>query len=637
MTNEAATNDRRIAHARLDWSEGAPHSTVFGDIYFSGDGAAETAHVFLEGNDLPRRFDQASRFSIGELGFGSGLNFLMAWELWRRTPKPERARLHFFSVEAFPLRPEDMALAHIAWPDLKALSARLRALSPPATAGTHSLPIAPDVTLTLAYGDAQTALARAEGGVDAWFFDGFSPAKNPEMWRAGLFAEAARLSNPGATFATFTVAGDVRRAIAAARFAAEKRPGYGRKKEMLAGRIDAPVKRSPRAPWFANANPQRLAPGARVAIIGGGVAGASLAYAARRGGLDPVIIEADAPAAGASGNPAGLIMPRLDLGDTPAARFFLLAYIHAVRLLSDLDQAGIFSSCGVLLGAEKAEQKERLARIAAAGLLPEDWLRQTEDVLLLPQAGVVDPAAFVRALIAETPVVKARARRIEEYGQTIETDTGRLGGFDATVLANGFGATLFAQARGLPLSRVAGQIDWFPDTAPPQRGLAFGPYAAPAPAGGLVIGATYDRLEGGDTPAPSTVATLANINAVRSFAPDIANRLDPARSRPRAGARCQTPDRLPVAGPLPDLGFYSGAYDGLRTGAIRDYSTGEMARGVYALTGLGSRGLVTAPLAAEMLVAEMTGQPSPVGHEIAQCLHPARFFIRDLKRAERRK
>ncbi len=408
MTNEAATNDRRIAHARVDWDEGAPHSTVFGDIYFSGDGPAETAHVFLEGTDMPRRFEQAERFSIGELGFGSGLNFLMAWELWRRTPKPERARLHFFSVEAFPLRPEDMARAHAAWPRLKALSARLRALSPPAAAGTHSLPIAPDVTLTLAYGDAQAALARAEGVVDAWFFDGFSPAKTPEMWRAGLFAEAARLSNPGATFATFTVAGDVRRAIAAAGFAAEKRPGYGRKKEMLAGRIDAPVKRSPRAPWFMNANPQRLARGARVAIIGGGVAGASLAYAARRGGLDPVIIEADAPAAGASGNPAGLIMPRLDLGDTPAARFFLLAYVHAVRLLSDLDQPGIFSSCGVLLGAEKVEQQERLARVAAAGLLPEDWLRQAEDVLLLPQAGVVDPAAFVRALIAATPVIKAR-------------------------------------------------------------------------------------------------------------------------------------------------------------------------------------------------------------------------------------
>ncbi len=637
MTEKAADNDRRLAHARLDWSEGAPLSAAFGDIYFSGDGPAETAHVFLAGNNLENRLARAERFAIGELGFGSGLNFLMAWDLWRQTPKSVSARLTYFSVEAFPLHPEDMARAHGAWPRLAALSARLKALAPPPAEGAHCLSIAPDVTLILAYGEARAALARAEGGVDAWFFDGFSPAKNPAMWRADLFAEAARLSNTGATFATFTVAGDVRRAIAATGFEVEKRPGYGRKKEMLAGRIAAPAGRSPRAPWFTNAAPRHLAPDARVAIVGGGIAGASLAHAARRAGLEPVIVEAAAPAAGASGNPAGLIMPRLDLGAAPAARFFLLAYLHAVRLLIDLDRPDIFSPCGVLLGAEKEEQKERLARIAAAGLLPEDWLRHANGALLLPQAGVVDPAAFARALIADTPVVRARARRIEEGGQAIETDAGRLDGFDAAILANAFGATLFAQARCLPLSRIAGQIDWFPDAAPPPHALAYGPYAAPAPSGGLVIGATYDRLGARETPVVSAAATRANIEAVRAFAPDIAERLDPAGSRPRASARCQTPDRLPVAGPLPDLGFYGGAYDDLRTGAVQAYPPGEMARGVYALTGLGSRGLVTAPLAAEMLIAEMTGQPSPVDHEIAQALHPARFFIRDLKRAGRRK
>ncbi|MEQ8935995.1 MAG: bifunctional tRNA (5-methylaminomethyl-2-thiouridine)(34)-methyltransferase MnmD/FAD-dependent 5-carboxymethylaminomethyl-2-thiouridine(34) oxidoreductase MnmC [Amphiplicatus sp.] len=637
MTEKAANHDRRIANARLNWSEGAPLSAVFGDIYFSGDGAAEAAHVFLVGNDLWHRFAQSPRFAIGEFGFGSGLNFLMAWDLWRRTPKPEGARLHFFSIEAFPLHLEDMARAHAAWPHLAALSARMRALLPPAVAGTHALPVAPDVTLSLAYGDAQTVLARAEGGVDAWFFDGFSPAKNPGMWREDLFAEAARLSKPGATFATFTVAGDVRRAVAAAGFAVEKRPGYGRKKEMLAGSINAPLKRSPRAPWFANAYPQRLTLGARIAIIGGGIAGASLAYAARRAGLQPVIIEADAPAAGASGNPAGLIMPRLDLGDTPAARFFLLAYLHTIRLLTDLERPDVFSPCGVLFGAEEAERKDKLARIADAHLLPEDWLQHAESFLLLPQAGVADPTALVRALIKDTHVINAQARRIANNARAVDTNIGLIDGFDAVVLANAFAAMRFAEARCLPLSRVAGQIDWFPDAEPPPHALAYGPYATPAPAGGLVIGATYDRLPDGDTPAPSAAATRANIDAVYAFAPDIANRLDPARSRPRASVRCQTPDRLPVAGPLPDLGFYGGAYDGLRTGAIRDYPMGEMARGVYALTGLGSRGLVSAPLTAEMLIAEMTGQPSPVDYEIAQCLHPARFFIRDLKRAERRK
>lgn len=633
--SDAGKHKRLADYARLDWNEGAPHSAAFGDIYFSEDGPSETAHVFLAGNDLANRFISASRFAIGEFGFGSGLNFLMAWDLWRRTQKSAGARLHFFSVEAFPLHPDDMARAHAAWPRLAGLSARLRALLPPPVAGPHALPVAPDVTLTLVYDEAEEALAGAEGGVDAWFFDGFSPAKNPEMWRASLFEHAARLSNSGATFATFTVAGDVRRALAAAGFSMEKRPGYGRKKEMLAGRIGDPPRRSERAPWFANARPRRLAPGARIAIVGGGIAGASLAAAARRAGLDAVIVEREALAAGASGNPAGLIMPRLDLGDGPGARFFLLSYVHAVRLLSDIGSPEIFSPCGVMLCALKPEQKERLQRIAAAGLLPADWLQTESDGLYLPQAGVVDPTAYVRALVADTPVVNANALRIR-HGETLAVETGArtLDGFSAVILANGADASRFVEARGLPLSRIAGQIDWFPDANPPDRALAYGPYAAPAPGGGVAIGATYDSLEAGESATLSFDATQSNIDAVRAYAPGLAAALDPARSRPRASERCQTPDRAPVVGPLPDLGFYGAAYDGLRTGAAGDYPGGEMIPGLYALTGLGSRGLVTAPLAAEILVSEIAGAPSPVSHEIAEALHPARFFIRDLKRGQ---
>lgn len=644
MTGETDRSGARLSHARLDWDENTPRSALYGDIYFSGDGEAETEHVFLNGNDLPARFAAAQRFSIGELGFGAGLNFLKTWALWRRTAKPAGARLHFFSVEGFPLSPEDMARAHAAWPGLDGLSARLRELLPPPAPGLHPLELDEEVSLTLGLGEAGAILRASEGGVDAWFFDGFSPAKNPEMWRPELFAEAARLSNPGASFATFTVAGAVRRALEAAGFAHEKRKGFGAKREMLAGRLgDRPDAPSMRASWFARARPQRLSPGAAVGIIGAGIAGASLAHAARRAGLRPTLIDAGGLANMASGALAGLVTPRLDLGGGAAARFFTAAYFHTIRLLNELnspaelnpDRALLFNPSGVLLGAADEKEKHRQRKILDSGLLPCGWIEANEDGLFFPQAGVVDPAAYAAALAAGAERIRTPAARIEfgEDGPRIILEDKSSRDFDAIVIANGVDALTFLEARTLPLAAIAGQTDWFAAAPAPPHALVYGAYAAPAPRGGLVIGATYEKTVPGAAAEASLAATRANIERAAAFAPEFVASLDPAASQPRAGLRCQTPDRLPVAGPLPDLSFYGGAYDDLRLGVRRDYPPGEMLPGAYILSGLGSRGLVTAPLAAAMIVAEMTGEPAPVDHEIAEALHPARFFIRDLKRA----
>jgi tRNA 5-methylaminomethyl-2-thiouridine biosynthesis bifunctional protein len=660
MTDEARNKKARVEYARLDWDAGAPRSVFFDDIYFSGDGADEAEHVFLRGNNLAARFASARLFAVGELGFGTGLNFLKTWELWDQTLKPAGARLRYFSVEKFPMSAEDLARAHRAWPALDARAARLRALLPPPVDGYHQLNIAPDISLILAFGEAEDMLARAEACIDAWFFDGFSPAKSPDMWSTEIFAEAARLSRPGATFATFTVAGSVRRALAAAGFTVEKRPGFGRKKEMLAGDIEAPPARSKRAPWFQNARPRPLEPGARIAIIGGGIAGASLAHEAARAGLVPTIIESQGLAAGASGNPAGLVMPRLDLGETPAARFFLSAYLHTVRLLTDLAAAhpgesrdpelthdwipasagmigdrSVFNQCGVILGAGDDKERERQKKLLAEAPLPEGWMEARAQGLFFPQAGVVDPAKFVTALAGGAERVMARATKLvhDNGGVAIEFDNGSRRGFDAVVLANGVAALDFVEARALPLSAVAGQVDWFEGASAPPHAIAFGPYAATAPKGGLIIGATYEKVAPRETPTPSRAATETNIEAVRPLAPEIAVSLDPNDARSRASLRCQTPDRLPLAGTLPDLGFYGAAYDDLRLGVKKDYPPGEMTLGAYILSGLGSRGLVTAPLTAAMIIAEMTSAPAPLDYKIAEALHPARFFIRDLKRA----
>ena len=635
--------DDRINNANLDWGatdtdQPAPRSIFFDDIYFSGDGLAETSHVFLHGSGLPDRFQNTHRFSIGELGFGAGLNFLAAWDSWRQAPKPDGARLDFFSVEAFPLTLPDLVRAHAAWPSLSTLSQQLIDVLPPPHPGFHHIEIDTGVTLTLYFGDVLDGLSNAEGAIDAWFLDGFSPAKNPDMWREEVMRELARLSRDGASVATFTVAGAVRRALNAAGFEVEKRPGHGRKREMLAGQLSArPSPSSTRKPWFVSDDPTRLTPGARVGVIGAGIAGASLAYALAREGFAPVVYEADAPASGASGNPAGLVMPRLDVGDMPDGRFHANAYLYTVQLLNRLQEhttENLFNPCGIVKHALKDEEKKRHKKLLARQPLPEDWLITCDAGLSFPQGGVVHPPSFVNALLGQTSIRSTAVNRLhkENGAWRVDSADGASDTFDAVVIANGLGALQFQQARSLPLSGAAGQVDWFPNASPPESAHVFGPYAAPAPDGGVLIGATYAPIAIGDEPAFTAEATQSNINAIAALMPELARTLDPTKSRPRASIRCFTPDRMPVAGPIPDWGFYGSAYDGIRHGRLEDYPPGKMQPGLFILSSLGSRGLVTAPLAAAMIAREMAGAPSPVATAVAEALHPARFFIRDLKR-----
>ncbi len=629
---------KRIDYAELDWgapnqTDGAPRSFLFDDVYFSGDGAAESRHVFLAGNDLPARFSGARHFTIGELGFGTGLNFLTAWSAWSTTKKPAGARLHFLSVEKSPFRIDDLEKAHAAWPDLAANASRLREAMPPAFSGTHQMDFGDGVSLTLLYGDALPLLQNAEASIDAWFLDGFSPAKNPEMWRPELMTQLAQLSSPGATFATFTVAGAVRRALEGAGFEPEKQTGYGRKREMLAGCLaDAPTQHSTRAPWFDTRPAVPLDRSTRITIIGAGIAGASLAHALRGAGYSPAIYEADGPASGASGNAAGLIMPRLDVGDTPAGRFHAAAYMHSIRLLSEMPK-GVFNACGVERLATSEKEQARQARLLENDAMPAGWMTKTDNGVLYSQGGVVNPARLVATLIADTPIVNARVITIEktQTGWRLKTTKG-IRETDLLIIANAHDAKWFVQMRGLPLSGSAGQIDWFPEAQTPETAFAFGPYAAPAPGGGLVIGATYAPVSIGTIPRFSPEATESNVAAVAKMLPGLAASLDPNASQARVAIRCTTPDRLPIAGPVPDWGFYAGAYDGLRTGRKSEYPRASVLPGLFALTGLGSRGLVTAPLCAALIAAEVSGGPAPVEADVAEALHPARFYIRDLKR-----
>ncbi|WHZ12143.1 MAG: tRNA (5-methylaminomethyl-2-thiouridylate)-methyltransferase [Burkholderiaceae bacterium] len=229
-------NALQPAHLLLA-ADGVPRSAIHGDVYHSADGGpGQAAHVFLAGNDLPGRWHGRERFVVLEIGFGLGLNFLTTWRAWRNDTNAPR-RLDYIAVEKHPPATADLTAVHAQWPALGALSKALRAQWPPPVAGFHRLPFNDDaVALTLLLGDAREYLPQIDTEADAIYLDGFAPDRNPELWSSELCAQLARLARPGATLATWSVAGDVRRRLAAAGFVLEKRPGFGRKREMLHGR-----------------------------------------------------------------------------------------------------------------------------------------------------------------------------------------------------------------------------------------------------------------------------------------------------------------------------------------------------------------------------------------------------------------
>lgn len=212
-----------------------PYSRAFDDhFYCRSDGRLECGHVFLAGNDLPQRWQHAAAFRIAELGFGTGLNLCETWRQWKNTA-PAGASLHFTSFERFPMAGADIDRALSHWPDIDRERAILTAKWPDGAAGRVEIALEPNVRLTVVCGAALEGLGGEETPFDAWYLDGFAPARNPDMWSAELMAETFRLTVPGGRFATYAAAGFVRRNLAAAGFVVERRPGFAGKREMLCG------------------------------------------------------------------------------------------------------------------------------------------------------------------------------------------------------------------------------------------------------------------------------------------------------------------------------------------------------------------------------------------------------------------
>lgn len=698
-----------IGAAELDWNDaGEPRSRRFNDRYFSAqDGLAESRHVFLEHNALQQRWrnlpaDQHGVFTITETGFGTGLNFVASWQLWQRCAPPHWS-LIYRSIERYPLSREDILRALARWPELDAEAQRLAAAYPPTIEGLHCLSFDKAVQLQLYFMDIDEALDEMQAcpaalgetvnqdGLcsDAWYLDGFTPARNPAMWSDSLFRSMRRLSTGGSSFATFSAAGQVRRGLQANGFEVHKTRGYGSKRDMLYGKLqlqqapgiatapadsipqtprnegrpaDQPIDARERTLWYLNPPGFAALEERRAIVIGAGLAGCHSACSlARRGWQVDLIERHPRVAAEASGNPLGVLYTRLSLRPGALNRFNLSTYLHALGFYRPLLQQELIKGelCGVLqLGFDQQETDAQQALAASFADQPElcrllnrDQAADVSGVplssggLFFPQAGWIDPASLCRYLASQPGITLMP----EQQALTLRSTQGRWQVLDSAgqvissaavvIIANASDSLSLLPEQQLPLKRIRGQISLF--NSPPEQAhalrtvLCHDGYIGSPTVGRYCIGATFD-LHSTD-PAVTPADHQDNLDRLARHCPDLhallgspgLEELDGGRT----AFRCIAPDYLPLLGPLPDRAAFIDTYQALAKNARLSISTpGPYQRGLYLNLGHGSRGLTSTPLAGEYLAALINGEPPPLPRSLQLHVNPARFLIRDIRR-----
>ncbi|EJM72743.1 bifunctional tRNA (5-methylaminomethyl-2-thiouridine)(34)-methyltransferase MnmD/FAD-dependent 5-carboxymethylaminomethyl-2-thiouridine(34) oxidoreductase MnmC [Pseudomonas sp. GM60] len=655
-----------LPHAQLDWDDqGLPRSRVFDDVYFSNlSGLDETRYVFLEQNALRERFAAlpvGGKLVIGETGFGTGLNFLCAWQLFEQHAVAG-ARLHFVSVEKYPLSLPDLQRALALWPELKPFADQLLAQYVAIHQGFQRLILDHGrITLTLLIGDVLEQLPQLDAQIDAWFLDGFAPAKNPDMWTAELFVELARLSAPGSTISTFTSTGWVRRLLNAAGFKMKRTPGIGHKWEILRGvflgwpeEVTKPVMVKP---WFAR--PAPLTGERRALVIGAGLAGcATAASLAARGWQVSLLERHGALAQEASGNPQGVLYLKLSAHGTALSQLIVSGFGHTRRLLEQLHRGLDWDDCGVLQLAFNAKEAERQAQLAAA--FPEDLLHTLDQAqaeiragialqsggLFYPEGGWVHPPALCQWQAAHPNIQilthhdVLELRRAHGHWQALDGET-VLAEAPVVVLAGAAEIKRFSYSSELPLKRIRGQITRLPQTSESE---ALGTvvcaegYVAPARLGEHTLGASFDFNS--DDLTPTAAEHAGNLQMLEEISVDLvarlgANALQPDALEGRAAFRCTSPDYLPIVGPLADSQAFADAYSALSKDARQTPDIPcPWLDGLYVNSGHGSRGLITAPLSGELLAAWLDDEPLPLPRAVAEACHPNRFALRRLIRGK---
>ena len=621
-----------LTPAQIEFDDqGRLTSTAYGDIYFQpGQAMQESEYVFLKQGGFYKALERGRDITVAELGFGTGLNFLLSAKAWQGQLKT----LHYISFEKHPIRKNDLQKIHGCWPALSDISSALLDNYPFLDAGIHTIDFpAFNTTLTLVFGDVLDYLPDMQFRANIWYLDGFAPAKNPDMWTEKLWKPLARNTSDHGRITTFTAAGAVRRGLQTAGFDIEKVKGYGRKRDMVIGILQ---NRPNPKPFDARHFPiPHSAPVKTAAVIGAGIAGCSLAEALTRRGIHVILIDKGGePATGASGNPRAAVYPKLGVQKSSADQIYRQAFDYTVRLYQHLT-GSTFEPCGVFQIDRNDDIKTRHQKIAARRFDPNlvqyldtdtvTGLNLKQGGLYFPHGGTVCPPDLCRALLDKTEktgLLETRFSTCFEKSDDIQTDI--------IILADADHINALPDTGWIPLEIVRGQVSSWAGT---NRSRALKTvichkgYITPATST-HILGATFDK-GATDTNEPLDTDHQRNLKQLFDELPFLKTDYNLDGLNGRRANRIATPDRLPLCGPIINYAKFHTNFAALKTDAKTTFNTPPVYHeNLYVLGALGSHGFTTAPWLADILAAHISGAPTPATTPLYNALSPTRFAMR---------
>ena len=618
------SHSSKLQTAELDWEIvddiEIPISKQFGDVYFSKDnGLLETRHVFLNGNDLTERLSQLhdyQYFCVGETGFGTGLNILTLWQLWQQVRLDNHSHLHVVSVEKFPLNKADLIRALNVWTELKPLAEKLIQQYPLPIAGCHRLSFPEErFSIDLWLGDAQDIFPTIPKTqtVNAWFLDGFAPSCNPDMWQANVLDHMVRLSDFGTTFASFSVAGVLKRGLKQHGIQISRPRGFGHKREMLkAIWLDTSQTETQSqdpettiaAPPKSETSKQR-----KIAIIGAGIAGLSSAWAFAQRGHQVTIYEQNEPLSGASGNPLALLNPKLCPIEQAHEHLMTLSWQHALNFYP---QFKAFRPIQVeQIALKNADELSGLVEqypenVLTANTTLECFPETEFPSLTLHQAGAVSPHQLRDEILqhANIRIEKAKISRLESTDSqvTLWQDQQKIAITDHAIVCCAKQSAELIENYPV-LKPIRGQVSWVENSQRPlalDQAYSYGGYCMQLDASQLILGASF--YPNRDDAEVLTEDHVHNYELIHSVFPQYAEQLPKLETwQGRASVRAQSLDYFPLVGKIQNLGQ------------------------IYTFAGLGSKGFLFAPLCSEILAALILGELCPVPQSLLDKLNPQRF------------
>ncbi|MDH5718672.1 MAG: bifunctional tRNA (5-methylaminomethyl-2-thiouridine)(34)-methyltransferase MnmD/FAD-dependent 5-carboxymethylaminomethyl-2-thiouridine(34) oxidoreductase MnmC [Spirochaetia bacterium] len=643
-----------IKTAEVDFYDGAIYSKKYKDIYFSKEGAIEESeYVFLQNNNLHEKLAEPSLFTIGELGFGFGVNFLCAYKLFRKKAH-NKTRLYYVSCEKYPVNKTTLIKVLSGFSAIKEEAEELIEKYPPLISNYYLIPFFEGrVNLILMIGDALETFSSFGGEVNAWFFDGFSPAKNSSMWSKELFSIIAQKSAPNAAFSTYTSAGFVKRALEETGFAVYKKEGFGKKRDMLHGYLKKNTKDSSLLkPWFIL--PKTNTELKKAIIIGAGIAGAAAAFSLIKRGFNVQIIEKEFTGSmKASSNPTGIIKPILNIGQTAMSKISLTGFHYTKSFLKTFQLNKYADFSGILQLAYDNKNKNRLREVLENSLTDNDfarWVNSKEaskiagipieyEGLYLPSTGRGSMFAVTNHLLSNNGITfinnteAAQIKQIEKNNtnvwQVYDSSKKLIAEAPVLIIASAYDTLKFDQTSWLPLSQVRGQTCEVLSSTESQKlkiPLISSGFISPCVNGHHISASTFSRKN------MKPELNKEDYKKLISMAKQNISSVKPAKNiNGWAGFRTASSDFIPLAGCIPDKNkFYENYYD-LHLGRTSDsYPLGDYFSGLFVSTGHGSHGFIYAMLSAEVIASIICGEPLPLANIHINVLNPARFLIRDL-------